>query len=211
MYSVFDKLGGWKNAVVDGNTLYAEPALREKPETEQVKMMREMLEDDTPITFSIGFRPMEMEEMTDGKGGRDGYRYKSGDLMEISPVGIPSNPDAVSSFIVTRSAALLKYMETLKMTTKADDPKPEDKPEDEQKPEDEEPKYLTVADIPAIVVQVMAALKEAEEDKPEDEEKPPKEDEEKSQSQTPPGVAKGIGPEDATSDTPTTTRGIIWG
>lgn len=48
----------------------------------------DLLEQDMPVGFSIGFIPTDTEEREEGRG----YKIHDMDLMECSPVGIPSNP-----------------------------------------------------------------------------------------------------------------------
>ena len=75
---------------MQGNELLfdAEFAVKENP---FAKMVSEMFEGKFLNTFSVGFLPQEQ--------GDDG-RIESAELLEISAVGVPSNPNAVA----TRSA-----------------------------------------------------------------------------------------------------------
>jgi len=53
------------------------------------------LENDFPVGFSVGFRPLEVEEITNDDGELVGLKMLKVDLMEASAVGIPSQPDSV--------------------------------------------------------------------------------------------------------------------
>jgi hypothetical protein len=203
VYSVFDKLGTWQDAVVVDNVLYAEPVLRTKPETDQLRMMREMFEDDTPLTFSVGFIPRDMEPIK----GSGGMTFKSGDLLEISPVGIPSNPDAVAGYIKS-------YMERMKMTIEPKEDKPdEEKPEDEkqeeeeEKPEEEEEpekETLTLDAIRTLIPDIAAAVVEAIKAEASKESPAPK-----SQAPpAPPATPKGSGPGAGKPIEPTEKKGL---
>jgi len=51
----------------------------------------ELLENDMPVGFSVGFRVLEGDERKE----EGGMEIEKVDLMEVSAVGIPSNPEAV--------------------------------------------------------------------------------------------------------------------
>jgi len=57
---------------------------------EDAKEVVDLLEQDMPIGFSVGFIPQQFDEKENG-----GMEISDLDLMEVSAVGIPSNPDAV--------------------------------------------------------------------------------------------------------------------
>jgi len=70
----------------------------------------ELLENDMPVGFSVGFRVLEGDERKEGEGGLE---IEKVDLMEVSAVGIPSNPEAVpqamgSAVAMAKSAGLNK-------------------------------------------------------------------------------------------------------
>lgn len=54
----------------------------------------DLLEQDMPVGFSVGFKVQEAEPR-EKENGEDGLEISSLDLMEVSAVGIPSNPEAV--------------------------------------------------------------------------------------------------------------------
>lgn len=54
-----------------------------------------LLENDFPVGFSVGFRPLEVEEVRNDDGELVGLKMLKIDLMEASAVGIPSQPDSV--------------------------------------------------------------------------------------------------------------------
>lgn len=63
------------------------------PGNQHSEKLVELLENDMPVGFSVGFIPQEKEPRGDKKD--DGFEISDLDLMEVSAVGIPSNPDAV--------------------------------------------------------------------------------------------------------------------
>jgi Caudovirus prohead serine protease len=46
-------------------------------------------------TVSVGFIPLEMEDITDDKGRWMGFRFLRNQLIELSLCSVPANPDAV--------------------------------------------------------------------------------------------------------------------
>lgn len=112
IYSVLDMLGYWQNAEIDEEGMaYADLVLQEKDERGAV--IAEKIDAGLPISFSVGFIPKNMD------AGKDGEVFNSCDLLEISAVGIPSNPDAVNmdslnaiSAVVAKSLGITFNMNT---------------------------------------------------------------------------------------------------
>jgi hypothetical protein len=73
--------------MMDGTTV-GRARLREG--SEMADELQDLLEQDMPVGFSVGFIPTETEERGEG-----GMLVEDLDLMEVSAVGVPSNPDAV--------------------------------------------------------------------------------------------------------------------
>jgi hypothetical protein len=73
--------------MMDGTTV-GRARLREG--SEMADELHDLLEQDMPVGFSVGFIPTETEERGEG-----GMLVDDLDLMEVSAVGVPSNPDAV--------------------------------------------------------------------------------------------------------------------
>jgi len=91
-YRYEDIIGGWVAAERDGEVVVAEGKLREgKASAEELE---DLLAQSLPVGFSIGFGWDEdnAEERDSG-----GLRFSDLDLMEISPVGIQSHPDAATT------------------------------------------------------------------------------------------------------------------
>ena len=89
-YRFQDIMGKWVEATRQDGVVIAEGVLREGHDAGDELL--DLLEQEMPVGFSIGFGWDEddVEEINDG-----GLEFDLVDLMEISPVGIPSNPDAV--------------------------------------------------------------------------------------------------------------------
>jgi len=79
-------IGVAKNIKVDGVGKKArvlfEPVFHDL--TDQAKALKQMVEDKIINSFSVGFRPLEME----------GDTYTKQELLEISLVNVPANPEA---------------------------------------------------------------------------------------------------------------------
>lgn len=79
-------IGIAKNIKVEGEgkkaRLIFEPVFHEF--TEQAKALKKMVEEKIINSFSVGFRPLEV----------DGNTYTKSELLEISLVNVPANPDA---------------------------------------------------------------------------------------------------------------------
>jgi hypothetical protein len=91
-YRYEDIIGGWVSAERDGEVVVAEGKLREGKQS--AAELEDLLSQSLPVGFSIGFGWDEdnAEERDSG-----GLRFSDLDLMEISPVGIQSHPDAATT------------------------------------------------------------------------------------------------------------------
>ena len=93
-YGALGMVGRWDSAEIeqegDTKTLYAlGTPTTANPDAEE---MVALIEDDMPVGSSVGFRILDYD------GDRqDGYEFHSTDLLEISNVGIPSNPETVNA------------------------------------------------------------------------------------------------------------------
>jgi len=91
-YRYEDIIGGWVAAERDGEVVVAEGKLREgKASAEELE---DLLAQSLPVGFSIGFGWDEENAEERDSGG---LRFSDLDLMEISPVGIQSHPDAATT------------------------------------------------------------------------------------------------------------------
>lgn len=92
MYDFRDMMGAWTSAEMKDGVTFAKLELRQGDEN--AEELLDLIDQDMPVGFSIGFIPTEMEPMGEDEG--DGMKIFDMDLLEISPVGIPSNPAAVN-------------------------------------------------------------------------------------------------------------------
>lgn len=114
-YSFKDKLGQWEDAIVEKDIAYATPVFRNKPITPDLEMVMEIFDSNIAITLSIGFDPGVMEENNKG-----GLSFKTGELWEISAVGLPANADATSGMSMAKSYIDFYKKFISKNTTEAD-------------------------------------------------------------------------------------------
>lgn len=71
-----------------------------------------LLENDFPVGFSVGFRPLEVEEIHED-GELVGLKMLKIDLLEASAVGIPSQPDSVPAGLSENSEAAVAVKDFL--------------------------------------------------------------------------------------------------
>ena len=79
--------GYWENFKMVGNKLVASLKLAD---TNLGKMIRSLLDSDVPLASSVGFRIVDAVE-----NSTNGLKFLDVDLMEISVVSTPANPQAV--------------------------------------------------------------------------------------------------------------------
>jgi len=90
IYDFRDIMGQWIDGKhEDGKTF---GTLRLRKGNEAAEHLKDLLEQDMPVGFSVGFIPLDFDEKQDSGA----MEINDLDLMEVSPVGIPSNPEAVN-------------------------------------------------------------------------------------------------------------------
>ena len=104
MYDFREIMGKWVGGEVNGNTTYGYLQLRKNNSSAEALM--DLIEQDMPVGFSIGFIPKEYEEK------QEGMEFSAVDLLEVSPVGIPSNAVAVHGNNVDMINAVTQAIET---------------------------------------------------------------------------------------------------
>ena len=112
-YRFEDIMGRWEAADRDGEVVNATATLRDGHDSAEA--LKDLLKQDMPVGFSVGFGWDESDAEERGEGG---MQFDNADLMEISPVGIPSNPDAV----VETSGAIAEAMKSAGVDAGALDP-----------------------------------------------------------------------------------------
>ena len=91
-YRYEDIIGGWTGGRRDGDVVIAEGKLREGKQA--ADELLDLFSQEMPVGFSIGFG---WDEGNAEQRDNGGLRFEDMDLMEISPVGIQSHPDAATS------------------------------------------------------------------------------------------------------------------
>lgn len=94
-YRALEAVGGWKDGEKEDGVVYGIGVL--DPDHEDAETLAKRLENGiVPVGWSVGFIPHETESKGDDG---EGERFLEHDLLEVSSVGIPSNPDGVSASI----------------------------------------------------------------------------------------------------------------
>lgn len=83
-------IGVWENLRIDGNKLVGRLKLAARGTSHRIDEIIALVEQGILRAVSVGFRPIDGEEM---KGG--GVRYRAQELLETSLVTVPANPNAV--------------------------------------------------------------------------------------------------------------------
>lgn len=91
-YDYREILGQWVDGKLnnDGVTM---GKIRLMKDNDDAKILKDLIEADMPVGFSVGFKILDSEE----KSSSDGLKIKKVDLLEVSPVGIPAHQDAVAN------------------------------------------------------------------------------------------------------------------
>jgi len=89
-YGALDMLGGWIDGEIVGNALYATAFI--EPGNEAGERLARKIAAGTPIGHSVGFGVLKSRPKSGG-----GLIFDEVSLWEVSAVGIPSNPDAVTA------------------------------------------------------------------------------------------------------------------
>lgn len=83
-------IGKWSNVRVDGKKLIGKLNLAEPGTSRMVDEVRALIEQGLLKATSVGFRPGDVER----KG--DGFLLRDCELLEVSLVSVPANPNAVA-------------------------------------------------------------------------------------------------------------------
>lgn len=92
-------IGTWKDVQIVDDKLMATLELAKAGTSTIVDMLRGMIEQRVLRAVSVGFQPIngQVERIMDDKGNwTGGYRYLKSELLEISVVSVPANPEAIS-------------------------------------------------------------------------------------------------------------------
>lgn len=138
-----DPIGKVTSIKRDGNRILFVPQFAVNISA-RAKQYFEMYKEGFLNAFSIGFIPREWKDQDNGSGKINRVFTKT-ELLEISAVPVPANPNALVLARgykgMTFDQEILSDMEkSLKTVTGEEAPKPEEKPEGEQAAEVEEPK-----------------------------------------------------------------------
>jgi HK97 family phage prohead protease len=85
-------IGVWENLRVEGTKLMGRLKLAAKGTSQRIDEIISLVEQGVLKAVSVGFRPIDREPMSDGRG----LRYKRQELLETSVVSVPANPAALA-------------------------------------------------------------------------------------------------------------------
>lgn len=91
-------IGKAKRVWVEGDKLMFEPEFASKEINPFADQVYQMYKNGFLKSFSVRFDPIEWQEIKEKKGDMNyfvGYDYLKHDLLEISAVNVPANPDAI--------------------------------------------------------------------------------------------------------------------
>ena len=92
-----EPIGVWENVRVEAKGLVGRLKMAAAGTSELIDTLRSLVEQRVLRAVSVGFRPLEMEEIKDKSGSwTGGYRFMKADLLETSLVSVPANPEALS-------------------------------------------------------------------------------------------------------------------
>jgi HK97 family phage major capsid protein/HK97 family phage prohead protease len=90
-------IGVWENIKVEAGKLVAKLKLAALGTNATADMVRALIEQRILRAVSVGFLPIEYEPIKDAKGqSTGGYRFTKVDLLEISVVSVPAQPEALA-------------------------------------------------------------------------------------------------------------------
>lgn len=90
-------IGTWTNMRVAGNELRGSLKLAPKGTSPRIDEIRKLVEAGILKSTSIGFLPVEAEPIVNNDGRRTGgMKYLRSELIEVSLVSTPANPDALA-------------------------------------------------------------------------------------------------------------------
>jgi HK97 family phage prohead protease len=88
-------IGRWENVRIEGDALRGELKFAEPGTSALIDTVRALFEQKIVRAVSVGFRALEQEPL-DPKKPYDGQRFKEQELLEVSLVSVPANPNAIA-------------------------------------------------------------------------------------------------------------------
>jgi len=89
-------IGVWENVRIVGKQLMGKLRFAAAGTSREIDTLRSLVEQRIIKAVSVGFRPVEYEEMKDATGHWVGYRFKKQALHETSLVSVPAHPNALA-------------------------------------------------------------------------------------------------------------------
>jgi HK97 family phage major capsid protein/HK97 family phage prohead protease len=90
-------IGKWENVRVEGNRLVGKLKIAAEGTSALIDTVRKLLAQKMLRATSVGFQPLKMEKLNDEASEFWGpFRFLKSELLEVSLVSVPANPNAVS-------------------------------------------------------------------------------------------------------------------
>lgn len=129
-YFALDMIGVFKDGEIIEDTLYANAMLDE--EDERAIELKRKTDKGLPIGYSVSFIPLKYDEKDNG-----GKEFHKSDLLEVSAVGIPCNPDMINPYGKSKVEAIVKsILQENNMTKEEEKPKGENEDDDGEEEQD---------------------------------------------------------------------------
>jgi len=87
-------IGRWENLSIKKDALHGHLQLAPKGTSARIDEIRALIDAGVLRAVSVGFRPIEYEQIKDSPVG--GIRYLKSELVETSLVSVPANPNALA-------------------------------------------------------------------------------------------------------------------
>jgi HK97 family phage prohead protease len=89
-------IGRWVDVRVVGNKLMGKLVFADAGTSPMIDEIRSLVEQRILKTVSVGFNPLDAEPIRDPKGKMTGFNFIKQELLEVSLVAVPANPNAVA-------------------------------------------------------------------------------------------------------------------
>ncbi len=90
-------IGVWENVKIVGKQLVGYLKFAKEGTSAEIDTLRSLVEQRILKAVSVGFQPLEWEDITDKKGGWLGFKFLKQALHETSLVSVPAHPNALAT------------------------------------------------------------------------------------------------------------------
>jgi len=89
-------IGTWVDVRVIGQKLMGKLVFAAQGTSTLIDELRSLVEQRILKTVSVGFTPLDAEPIRDPKGKMTGWNFIKQELLEVSLVSVPANPNAIA-------------------------------------------------------------------------------------------------------------------